>query len=75
MSLAPFTRVKDGRECARVIESTGGADYQKTLGEELEAIGNSEMWLAGKATRCLRPKEAAREIGVDTKGVGGRVSN
>ena len=33
------------------------------------------MWLAGKATRALRPKEAARAILADTKGVGGRAEN
>jgi ketol-acid reductoisomerase len=70
-----YARVKDGRECARVIESTGGADYQKTLQAELDELRNSEMWQAGQATRSLRPKEAAKEITADTKGVGGRATN
>jgi ketol-acid reductoisomerase len=52
-----YQRVRDGRECARVIEATGAADYQETLGAELAEMGNSEMWQAGKATRGLRPKE------------------
>jgi len=38
-------------------------------------MGNSEMWRAGKATRALRPKQAAKAISADTKGVGGRSEN
>jgi len=38
-------------------------------------MGNSEMWLAGKATRALRPKEAAKKTSKSTKGIGGRASN
>jgi len=39
---------------------------------ELREMGSSEMWQTGKATRDLRPKEAARKITDDTTGVGGR---
>ena len=70
-----YDRVASGKECKRVLESTGGADYQQRLGKELAEMGNSEMWLAGKATRSLRPHEAARAISADTKGVGGRSEN
>ncbi len=70
-----YQRVKNGDETRRVLEVCGAADYQSTLGAELAAIGQSEMWQAGKATRSLRPKEAARAIGADTKGIGGRDSN
>jgi ketol-acid reductoisomerase len=45
------------------------------LTEELAELGNSEMWLAGKATRALRPKEAAKAITKNTKGIAGRKSN
>jgi len=45
------------------------------LTKELNAIGNSEMWQAGKAVRALRPKESARLIAKGTKGVGGRGQN
>jgi hypothetical protein len=38
-------------------------------------MGNSEMWQAGKATRALRPKEAARSDSKTAKGTGGRQSN
>jgi ketol-acid reductoisomerase len=70
-----YQRVKDGSETRRVIEACGAEDYQKSLGAELAELGNSEMWRAGKATRDLRPKEQAREVSAETKGVGGRDSN
>ncbi len=38
-------------------------------------MGQSEMWMAGKATRALRPREPARVISSYTKGVGGRDSD
>ena len=67
-----YERVASGAETKRVLESGGKPDYQQDLAKELAEIGNSEMWLAGKATRSLRPKETAREITEATKGVGGR---
>ena len=70
-----YERVKTGVETRRVIESCGAPDYQEVLRQELAEIGDSEMWQAGKATRGLRPKEAAREITKDTRGVGGRGAN
>jgi ketol-acid reductoisomerase len=70
-----YDRVASGKECKRVLESTGGADYQERLGKELAEMGNSEMWRAGKATRALRPREAARAVSADTKGIGGRSEN
>jgi ketol-acid reductoisomerase len=70
-----YQRVKDGRECARVLSSTGGSNYQKLLQKELGQLHNSEMWRAGAAVRALRPKEPARAITKGTKGVTGRASN
>ena len=67
-----YQRVRSGAETRRVLESCGAPDYQDRLAEELREMGNSEMWQAGKATRSLRPKEQAREITGQTKGVGGR---
>jgi ketol-acid reductoisomerase len=67
-----YGRVASGKETQRVLESCGAADYQQMLAKELAEMGNSELWLAGKATRSLRPKEPAREITAATKGVGGR---
>ena len=70
-----YDRVSSGKECARVLASTGGPNYQQELGKELAELGNSEIWRAGKATRALRPKEAAKAISADTKGIGGRSQN
>ena len=67
-----YKRVAAGVETERVLTSCGKPDYQKDLAKELSEIGNSEMWLAGKATRSLRPKESAKEITASTKGVSGR---
>ncbi len=70
-----YDRVASGKETARVLESTGTPDYQQQLQKELDELGSSEMWRAGKATRALRPKEPAKELGADVKGVGGRGTN
>ena len=70
-----YERVSNGAETARVLEACGAPDYQQQLAKELSEIGNSEMWQAGKATRSLRPKETAKVISADTKGVGGRAAN
>lgn len=70
-----YERVASGAETERVLSSCGSADYQQVLGKELAEMGNSEMWLAGKATRNLRPKEEAKEITASTKGISGRKSN
>lgn len=70
-----YNRVKTGKECARVLSACGKADYQKQLTKELNTLGNSEMWRAGKAVRALRPKEPARAIAKGTKGVAGRAHN
>jgi len=67
-----YERVKSGVETQRVIETCGAPDYQQTLAKELNEMGSSEMWTAGRATRDLRPQEAAKEIDQDTKGVSGR---
>ena len=70
-----YKRVAAGVETKRVLTACGRPDYQKQLTKELDAIGNSEMWRAGKATRALRPKEAAKKISRATKGIAGRKSN
>lgn len=70
-----YNRVKTGKECTRVLNACGAPDYQVQLQKELNEIGNSEMWQAGKAVRALRPKESAKAITKGTKGVSGRGSN
>jgi ketol-acid reductoisomerase len=70
-----YERVASGAETKRVIEVCGRPDYQEILGKELAEIHDSEMWRAGKATRDLRPKEAAKS-GADTAaGTAGRQTN
>ncbi|HPA19859.1 MAG TPA: ketol-acid reductoisomerase [Verrucomicrobiae bacterium] len=70
-----YNRVKSGKECARVLSACGKQGYQKQLQKELDEIGNSEMWRAGRAVRDLRPRESAKVIDKSTKGVSGRASN
>lgn len=70
-----YKRVKNGDETRRVLKSTGAKDYREKLQLELDAIGNSEMWLAGKAARSLRPKVPAGKRIQSTTGTKGRSSN
>lgn len=70
-----YKRVKSGEECARVLESTGQANYQESLNAELKEMRDSEMWQTGAAVRALRPDESAHEITADTKGVSGRMGD
>ena len=67
-----YDRVASGAETARVLDSCGAPDYQVGLSAELAEMGNSELWQAGKATRSLRPREAAKAFAGGTTGVGGR---
>jgi ketol-acid reductoisomerase len=67
-----YKSVKSGKETARVISACSGKNYQKRLAKELGVIRNSEMWRAGAAVRALRPREKAKVVTKDTKGVGGR---
>lgn len=50
-----YKKVKSGEECARVLKSTGAANYKEVLNAELAELRNSEMWKAGAAVRKLRP--------------------
>ncbi len=70
-----YERVRNGAETQRVIEVCGAPDYQEKLTAELAELGSSEMWRAGKATRSLRPREAARQVDGSTRGIGGRGTN
>ena len=67
-----YAKVKSGVETARVLATGNKPTYQEDLSKELAEIHNSEMWLAGKATRDLRPKETPQKDISDRKGVGGR---
>jgi ketol-acid reductoisomerase len=70
-----YKRVASGEETKRVLQSCGRSDYQQQLTKELNTMANSEMWLAGKATRALRPKEPAKKFIATAKGTFGRASN
>ncbi len=70
-----YKSVKSGKETKRVLNVAKKKDYRQSLTKELETIGNSEMWQAGKAVRKLRPKNKAVAITKSTKGVKGRAKN
>jgi ketol-acid reductoisomerase len=70
-----YKSVKSGKETKEVIRDCGGKDYQNYLAKKLAEIHNSEMWRAGAAVRSLRPKEKAKSLSKDVKGIGGRDKN
>jgi ketol-acid reductoisomerase len=72
---ALYERVRNGKECARVLSACGAPNYQAQLQKELNQIRDSEMWRAGAAARALRPKESAKTISKGTKGIAGRQLN
>ncbi len=51
-----YELVASGEEVKIVLEKSAESDYAKKLATELEAMGNSEMWLTGKTVRSLRPE-------------------
>ncbi len=51
-----YARVKDGRECKRVLDSTSGPNYKASLEIELKELRESEIWATGTQVRALRPK-------------------
>jgi ketol-acid reductoisomerase len=50
-----YELVASGEETRIVLEKSAEPDYANKLREELEEMGNSEMWRAGKTVRSLRP--------------------
>jgi len=69
-----YRKVVRGDETRRVLTSCGKANYQQQLAQELRAMANSEMWLAGKATRALRPAEGGGAKPRTSRGVSGRLT-
>lgn len=51
-----YDLVACGEETRIVLERSSEPDYRRKLSEELDKMGNSEMWRAGKTVRSLRPK-------------------
>jgi len=56
-----YNSVTSGVETRRVLQSNSTPDYRQKLDAELEAIGNSEMWRAGRAVRQLRPENRVKK--------------
>jgi ketol-acid reductoisomerase len=50
-----YELVASGEETKIVLEKSAEPNYAQKLAKELEAMGNSEMWRAGKTVRSLRP--------------------
>jgi ketol-acid reductoisomerase len=53
-----YQSVKSGEETRRTLEANSRPDYRQQLERELKAIADSEMWVAGKWVRSLRPEAA-----------------
>ncbi|MGB1204243.1 MAG: ketol-acid reductoisomerase [Chitinophagales bacterium] len=52
-----YDSVASGNEAAITIDRNSKSDYREKLQVELDEIGNSEMWTAGKQVRKLRPNK------------------
>jgi ketol-acid reductoisomerase len=55
-----YHQVEIGAETKRVLDSNSRPDYRQQLEKELKEVRESEMWLAGKAVRELRPERQAK---------------
>ena len=55
-----YKSVETGEETRRTLEANSRPDYRQQLEKELKAIAESEMWVAGKAVRSLRPEQQGR---------------
>ncbi|HEX3146524.1 MAG TPA: ketol-acid reductoisomerase [Gemmataceae bacterium] len=55
-----YKSVETGEETRRTLEANSRPDYRQQLEKELKAIAESEMWVAGKAVRALRPEQQGR---------------
>ena len=70
-----YKSVVAGTERAELLRDCGAEDYKEKLDAQLDEMGNSEMWQAGKACRSLRPAEKARQDAASAVGTTGRASN
>ncbi|MCW4006136.1 MAG: ketol-acid reductoisomerase [Candidatus Bathyarchaeota archaeon] len=52
-----YELVCSGEEPRIVIEKSAQPDYKNKLAQELQEMGNSELWRTGKTVRSLRPKQ------------------
>jgi len=53
-----YHSVATGEETRRTLEANSRPDYREKLEQELKAIAESEMWVAGAWVRSLRPERA-----------------
>lgn len=51
-----YDAVKDGSETRRSLSFNSSKTYRADLQKELDVIDNSEIWVAGRAVRKLRPE-------------------
>lgn len=51
-----YSSVISGKETEIVLRVNSAADYREKLDAELNELGNSELWQAGKTVRSLRPE-------------------
>jgi ketol-acid reductoisomerase len=56
-----YESVVNGTETRRVLDVNNAPDYRARLNAELDTIGNSEMWRAGRAVRSLRPENRVKK--------------
>src|SRR5215470_470325 len=52
-----YKSVETGEETRRTLEANSRPDYRQQLEKELKEIADSEMWVAGKQVRALRPEQ------------------
>jgi ketol-acid reductoisomerase len=57
---ALYTSVETGEETRRTLEANSRPDYRQQLEKELKEIADSEMWVAGKEVRSLRPEQQGK---------------
>jgi ketol-acid reductoisomerase len=69
---ALYQAVKTKQEAARVMKTCSKPDYKEQLKKELDVMGNSEMWQAGKACRALRPHDKVHANAATAAGTRGR---
>jgi ketol-acid reductoisomerase len=57
---ALYQSVETGEETRRTLEANSRPDYRQQLEKELKEISESEMWVAGKQVRGLRPENQGK---------------
>ena len=55
-----YQSVETGEETRRTLDANSRPDYRQQLEKELKAIAESEMWVAGRQVRNLRPEQQGK---------------